>query len=244
MDRVDSFFVLWFQEILKSNLFIFSNPFPWAFPRDTKFPCYTLSHWQSFTRRQTLPRIRSLKFYRPVVGCVGDVRVSSHTLAQHPFPFLLKTETWICPGNQLFSTLSPQFGWNRPWTLVLVVSTQASADNNRSAALQHNERRQMTPVKQMQAFSRTFSRKKVFSISLCCCSVAKPCPTHCDPMCCSTPGLPVLYYLLEFAQIHVHWVMLSNHFIHWCSLLLLSSIFPSITVFFNELALCIRWSKC
>ena len=23
---------------------------------------------------------------------------------------------------------------------------------------------------------------------------------------CSTPGFPVLYYLLEFAQIHVHWV--------------------------------------
>ena len=28
----------------------------------------------------------------------------------------------------------------------------------------------------------------------------------CDPMNCSTPGFPVLHYLLEFAQIHVHWV--------------------------------------
>ena len=36
------------------------------------------------------------------------------------------------------------------------------------------------------------------------CSVAKSCPTLCDPMDCSTPGFPVLYYLLEFAQIHVH----------------------------------------
>ena len=26
----------------------------------------------------------------------------------------------------------------------------------------------------------------------------------CDPMDCSTPGLPVLHYLLELAQIHVH----------------------------------------
>ena len=26
----------------------------------------------------------------------------------------------------------------------------------------------------------------------------------CDPMDCSTPGFPVLQYLLEFAQIHVH----------------------------------------
>ena len=27
-----------------------------------------------------------------------------------------------------------------------------------------------------------------------------------DPMDCSTPGFPVLHYLPEFAQIHVHWV--------------------------------------
>ena len=37
-----------------------------------------------------------------------------------------------------------------------------------------------------------------------CCSVAKSCPTSCDPMDCSTPGLPVLPCLLEFAQTHVH----------------------------------------
>ena len=28
----------------------------------------------------------------------------------------------------------------------------------------------------------------------------------CNPMDCSTPGFPVLHYLLEFAQTHVHWV--------------------------------------
>ena len=28
----------------------------------------------------------------------------------------------------------------------------------------------------------------------------------CDPMNCSTPGFPVLHHLLEFAQIHIHWV--------------------------------------
>ena len=32
------------------------------------------------------------------------------------------------------------------------------------------------------------------------------CPTLCDLMDGSTPGSSVLYYLLEFAQIHVHWV--------------------------------------
>ena len=42
----------------------------------------------------------------------------------------------------------------------------------------------------------------------CCCyhSFAKLCPTLCDPMDCSTPGFPVLYYLPEFAQTHVLWV--------------------------------------
>ena len=38
------------------------------------------------------------------------------------------------------------------------------------------------------------------------CSVAKSCPTLCDPMGCSTPGFPVLQHLPDFAQIHVHWV--------------------------------------
>ena len=35
-----------------------------------------------------------------------------------------------------------------------------------------------------------------------CCS----CPTLCDPVDCSIPGFPVLRYLSEFAQTHVHWV--------------------------------------
>ena len=30
--------------------------------------------------------------------------------------------------------------------------------------------------------------------------------SDCDPGDCSAPGLPVLHYLLEFAQINVHWV--------------------------------------
>ena len=33
----------------------------------------------------------------------------------------------------------------------------------------------------------------------------------CDPMDCSTPGFPVLHYLLEFAQTHVHGVDIISH---------------------------------
>ena len=35
-------------------------------------------------------------------------------------------------------------------------------------------------------------------------SVAQSCPTLCDPMNRSTPGLPVHHQLLKFTQTHVH----------------------------------------
>ena len=35
-------------------------------------------------------------------------------------------------------------------------------------------------------------------------SVAQSCPTLCNPMNCSTPGLPVHHQLPEFIQTHVH----------------------------------------
>ena len=37
-------------------------------------------------------------------------------------------------------------------------------------------------------------------------SVAQSCPTLCNPMNCSTPGLPVHHQLPEFTKTHVHWV--------------------------------------
>ena len=38
------------------------------------------------------------------------------------------------------------------------------------------------------------------------CSVCQSCLILCNPMDCSTPGFPILHYLPEFAQNHVHWV--------------------------------------
>ena len=37
------------------------------------------------------------------------------------------------------------------------------------------------------------------------CTVTQSCLTLCSLMDCSAPGFPILHYLLEFAQIHVHW---------------------------------------
>ena len=45
-----------------------------------------------------------------------------------------------------------------------------------------------------------------FQCSFSCCSVTKLCPTLCNPRDCCIPGFPALYYLLEFAQTHVHWM--------------------------------------
>ena len=76
------------------------------------------------------------------------------------------------------------------------------------------------------------------------CSVAKFCPTLCDPMDCSVPGSSAFHCLPEFAQIHVHWVgdaIPSSHPL--CPLLLLPSIFPRIRIFSNESVLHIRWPK-
>ena len=76
-----------------------------------------------------------------------------------------------------------------------------------------------------------------------CCSVAKSCPTLCNPMDCSTPGFPVFHSLLEFAKfMSIELVKAYNHLILCCSLLP-PSIFPSIKFFSNELALCIKWQK-
>ena len=46
----------------------------------------------------------------------------------------------------------------------------------------------------------------LITLSICCCSLAKLCPTLCDFIYCSTPGFPVLHHFLELAQTHVHWV--------------------------------------
>ena len=74
-------------------------------------------------------------------------------------------------------------------------------------------------------------------------SVAQSCPGLCDPMDCSTPGLPVHHQLLELAQTHVHQVSDAIHLILCHSLLLLPSVFPSIRIFSNESVLHIRWPK-
>ena len=68
-----------------------------------------------------------------------------------------------------------------------------------------------------------------------CSSVPQLCPTLCDPMNHSMPGLPVHHQIPEF--------MPSSHLILCHPLLLLPPILPSIRVFSNESTLRMRWPK-
>ena len=76
-------------------------------------------------------------------------------------------------------------------------------------------------------------------------SVTQSCPTLCNPINRSTPGLPVHHQLPEFTQTHIHRVSDAIQPSHP-----LSSPFPpvpnpsSIRVFSNESTLPMRWPKC
>ena len=70
------------------------------------------------------------------------------------------------------------------------------------------------------------------------------CPTLCDPTDCTTPDLPVITSSWSLPKLmSIESLMPSNHLILCHPLLLLPSIFPSIRVFSNESALCMRWPK-
>ena len=73
-------------------------------------------------------------------------------------------------------------------------------------------------------------------------SIAQSCPTLCNPMNLSTPGLPVHHQLPEFTQTHVHRVSDAIQPSH-PPLLLLPPFSPSIRVFSNESTLHMRWPK-
>ena len=68
--------------------------------------------------------------------------------------------------------------------------------------------------------------------------------TLCNPMDCSTPGLPVPHHLPKFAQVHVHCIgdaVQPSHSLMPSSRSAL--IFPNIRDFSNESSVWIRWPK-
>ena len=79
---------------------------------------------------------------------------------------------------------------------------------------------------------------------VCSCSLAKSCPILWDPMecrCQSSLSFTISQNLLKLMFIEL--MMPSTHLILCHPHLLLLSIFPSISIFSKESALCIRWPK-
>ena len=75
-------------------------------------------------------------------------------------------------------------------------------------------------------------------------SGSQSCPTLCDPMDLSMPGLPVYHQILELLKfMPIESVIPSNHLILCHPLLLLPSNFPSIVICSDESVLRIRWPK-
>ena len=75
-------------------------------------------------------------------------------------------------------------------------------------------------------------------------SLTQSCPTLCDPMDRSMPGLPVHTNSQILPRLmSIESVMPPNH-LSLCHPLLLPAIFPSVRVFSNESACHMRWPKC
>ena len=88
----------------------------------------------------------------------------------------------------------------------------------------------------------------MLAIDCSCCLVVQLCPTFCNLLDCSTPGLSVHHQLPELPQTvgsfdAIASVMPSNHLILCHPLFLLPSVFLSIRIFSNESVLRIRWPK-
>ena len=61
-----------------------------------------------------------------------------------------------------------------------------------------------SPISSWQVYGETMETVTDYFQSVQFSSVAQSCPALCDPMNCSTPGLPVHHQLPEFTQTHVH----------------------------------------
>ena len=60
------------------------------------------------------------------------------------------------------------------------------------------------PVPRPPTTSHPLGFAQRLTVNFYCCSIDRSCPILCNPKDSSTPGFPVLHYLLEFAQTQVH----------------------------------------
>ena len=109
-------------------------------------------------------------------------------------------------------------------------------------SLKNLEAPKFSGAKQLASPSSLLNRRHLRSVQFS--SFIQSCPTLCDPINHSTPGLPVHHQPLESPKpMSIESVMPSNHLILYSPLLLLPSIFPSIRVFSNESTVRMKWPE-
>ena len=87
------------------------------------------------------------------------------------------------------------------WYMILVITEFRSGYENQLSSIKPDIREVFKNVVNL-LISFLFWKIQFSSVQLS--SVAQSCPTLCDPMNWSTPGLPVHHHLPEFTQTHVH----------------------------------------
>ena len=101
--------------------------------------------------------------------------------------FVVGKNLYIKLGCSHFYILKVEWQWKNSWFLLLFKGSFAIKDKASEPPL-----------------NCEIDQKNLMLSSVQFSSVAQSCPTLCDPMNRSTPGLPVYHQLLEFTQTHVH----------------------------------------
>ena len=141
--------------------------------------------------------------------CIESVMPSNHLIFCH---YLLLPS--IFPSIRVFSNeLALHIGWPKFWIFSFSISPSNEysglisfridwydllAIQGTLSLLQHHN------LKASILCRSAFFMTQLSHRYMCCCSVAQLCPTLCDPMNSSRPGLPVYHQHPEFTQTHVH----------------------------------------
>ena len=192
-------------------------------------------------------------------GClwgVGGGDPLSSVPAPEPFPlYSSKGDGWqsLHPPSQSWNPDSWEWIRRSPVSWSCAEGIKPSTSNFRCTSKKNSKGRKVFSTEPGKVLVRLTPDNLKESLSYfpsftllvnCCCPGSQSCPTLCNPMDCSvrfpcpspSPGVCSNSYPLSL-------MMPSNHLILCLPLLPLPSILPSIRVFSNESALCIRWPK-
>ena len=156
---------------------------PMAFSMHT---CVLLSHVQLCNpiAHQALLQARILEWVAIPFSLVAQMVKHLAAMRETPVRSLGQED----PLEKEMATLSSTLAWKIPWT-----EEPGRLQSMGSQRVRHNW---------TTSLSFFFSKTKWHQFS----SVAQSCPTLCDPMNCSSPGLPVHHQRPESTHTHVHWV--------------------------------------